>query len=206
MGMDELIATLEREADERCAAIRAEAEQQVERLRRAAEARVEARRIEARHALEAELEAREAAQGAAARRQIRRALLRARRNALNRVFRRAHEMLPDAARTPAWEASVPEELRRALACLGDADVDVTCPPELADAVRAAADRLPVSATAGWPDGARRLHIVARDGAPPGFVLHGRVTDVQVDATLPTRLAAARPELEMRVLRCVETST
>lgn len=203
MGMDELIATLEREADERCAAIRAEAEQQAERLRRDAEARTETRRIEARRALEEELRDRDATQGAATRKKIRGVLLRARRSALDRVFRRAREMLPDAARTPEWEATVPEELRRALTCLGDADVDVTCPPDLGVAIRAAAERLPASGTADRP-GAARLHIVELDGAAPGFVLHGRTTDVQVDATLPTRLAAARPELEMRVLRRVET--
>ncbi|MGD8494795.1 MAG: V-type ATP synthase subunit E family protein [Gemmatimonadales bacterium] len=203
--MDELIATLEREADERCEAIRADAEQQVERLRRAAEVRVEERRSEVRRRLETELQARDATQGAATRKKIRGVLLRARRSALDRVFRRAREMLPDAALTPEWEATVPEELRRALACLGDVDVDVTCPPDLGAAIRAAAESLPPSEAADRPDAVRRLHIVEREGAPPGFVLHGRVTEVEVDATLPTRLAAARPELAARVLRGVETS-
>lgn len=200
--MDELIATLEREAEERCAAVLAEAEQQAERLRREAEARMNERRTGAWRALEAELQARDAAEGAAARTEIRGVVLRARRSALDRVFRRARGLLPEAVKTPAWEASVPAELSRALACLADVDVEVTCPRELGGVVRAASASLSAS-TGGDTGSERRLHVVEEVDAPPGFALHGMVTNVRVDATLPTRLAAARPELEMRVLRRME---
>ena len=42
--MEELIATLEREADERCAALLADAEREAQRVRDAAESRFERRR------------------------------------------------------------------------------------------------------------------------------------------------------------------
>lgn len=205
MGMDELIATLEREAEERCAAFVAEAEREAQRVREAAESRFARRRQEAERELEEELRRREVALTASVRTQMRRVQLRARRGALDRVFLRAAALLPDAARTAAWETSVPADLRQALGCLGDAEVEVTCPPGLGETLRAAVDSvagaLPSEATAGSE--VRRIRVVERADADPGFDVRGAVTGVRVDVTLPTRLAAARPELEMRLLEALE---
>lgn len=205
MGMEELIATLEREADERCAALVVEAEREAQRVREAAESRFARRRQAAERELEEEVRRREVARTASVRTQMRRVLLRARRGALDRVFRRAAALLPDAARTEAWEATVPDDLRQALECLGDADVVVTCPSGLGATLREAVDAtcgtLPFDDTAGSE--VRRIRVVERADADPGFDVRGVVTGVRVDVTLRTRLAAARPEFEMRVLEALE---
>lgn len=209
MGMEELIATLEREADERCAALLADAEREAQRVRDAAESRFERRRQAAEREMEEELRRRAAALTASVRAQMRRVLLRARRGALDRVFRRAAALLPDAARTTAWESSVPADLRRALSCLGDADVEVTCPSGFGETLREAVSSVPGALPSDETDhGAaasevRRIRVTEREDANPGFEVCGAVTGVRVDVTLPTRLAVARPELEMRVLEALE---
>jgi len=203
--MEELIATLEREADEQCAALVAEAEREAQRVREAAESRSARRRQAAERELEEEVRRQEVARTASVRTQMRRVLLRARRGALDRVFRRAAGLLSDAARTEAWETTVPADLRQALDCLGDADVVVTCPSGLGETLREAVDAtlgtLPSDDTAGSE--VRRIRVVERVDADPGFDVRGVVTGVRVDVTLPTRLAAARPEFEMRVLEALE---
>ena len=205
MGMEELIATLEREADERCAALLADAEREAQRVRDAAESRFERRRQAAERGLEEEWRRREVTLTAAVRTQTRRVLLRARRGALDRVFRRAAALLPDAARTEAWETTVPADLRQALECLGDADVVVTCPPGLGETLRAAVEDVPEALNSDDTAGSevRRIRVVERADADLGFDVRGVVTGVRVDVTLPTRLAAARPEFEMRVLEALE---
>jgi len=205
VGMEELIATLEREADERCAALVADAECEAQRVREVAESRFARRRQAAEREVEEEWRRREVTLTASVRTQMRRVLLRARRGALDRVFRRAAALLPDAARTEAWATTVPADLRQALECLGDADVVVTCPSGLGETLRAAVDAtpgtLPSDDTTG--SGVRRIRVVERADADPGFDVRGVVTGVRVDVTLPTRLAAARPEFEMRVLGALE---
>jgi len=100
---------------------------------------------------------------------------------------------------------VTADLRQALACLGDSDVVVTCPAGLGDVLRTAAASIleaePSGAASGTDD--RRIQVQEGEDASPGFELRGSVTGVRVDVTLPTRLAGARPELEMRVLEELE---
>lgn len=209
MGMEDLIATLEREAGERCTALLAEAEREAQRVRETAENRFEQKRLAAERELEEELRRREAALTASVRTQMRRVLLRARRGVLDRVFRRASALLPDAARTTVWESSVPADLRQALECLGDADVEVTCPAGFGETLRAAVSSVPgalpsdEAAHEAAASEVRRIRVTEREDADPGFEVCGAVTGVRVDVTLPTRLAVARPELEMRVLETLE---
>jgi vacuolar-type H+-ATPase subunit E/Vma4 len=207
--MEELIATLEREADERCAALVAEAEREAQRVREAAESRFARRRQEAERDLEEELRRREVTLTASVRTQMRRVLLRARRGALDRVFRRAAAMLPGAVRTEAWGTTVPGDLRQALECLGDADVEVICQAGLGETLRAAVSSVPGALPAdeaahqAAASEVRRVRVTEREDADPGFEVCGAVTGVRVDVTLPTRLTVARPELEMRVLGALE---
>jgi len=205
VGMEALIARLEREAEERCAELLTEAEGEAERVRQEAETRFERRREEAQRVLDEELRRQDAAAGAAARTSVRTVLLRARRNALDRVFQQARALLPEAVRTEAWASSVTADLRQALACLGDTDVVVSCPAGLGDTLRTAASSIlkaePSNAASGTDD--RRIQVQEGEDASPGFEVRGTVTGVRVDVTLPTRLAGARPELEMRVLEDLE---
>lgn len=195
MGMDDLIATLEREAEERCAGARETARREAEKIRREADERLERKRAEAAEALEAELDAREEAALAEARTATRAARLRARRRALDRVFRHARELLPGALRRPAYLASLPAALEGALACLPEDHVEIVCSPglveELRDAARSAAGR--------------DVDVRESDAAPAGFLARGAESGVEVDATLATRLESARPDLEREVLADLEAA-
>jgi len=197
MGMDELIATLEREAEARCSAAREAARREAERIRRAADERLERRRAEAAAELEAELAEREEGALAEARTAVRGARLRARRRALERVFRRARELLPAALEEPAYVRSLPRSLVDALACLADDRVEIACPPALAPALRRAAAAAEVGS---------RVEIVGSEEAAAGFLARGARTGVRVDATLATRLETARPELELVVLPRLEAAS
>lgn len=200
MGMDELIATLEREAEERCDALLDDARREAERIRRDTDERLERRRAAAARALESELDGRFATTMAATRTRIRGALLRARRRVLDRVFRRASELNPALLETPSFLASVPDALRMALSCLSSEDVEVSCPPVMASHVRRAADAL-TSETTSLPP--RRIRVTEVEDAPAGFEVRGSTTGVLVDLTVPTRLEDVRPELEMDVLRLID---
>lgn len=199
MGMEELIATLERETDERCTAVREEARREAERIRRETDERLERRRAEAVRALEAELHASEDAGLAATRREVRGAILRARRGALDRVFRRAAELLPMALEDTTYLEALPRELRGALSCIDDAEVEIDCPPGLAPHLETAAESVRADASAGVP----KIRIFPSDDAAAGFVVRGPTSGVRVDATLATRLEVLRPELEPDVLRELE---
>lgn len=183
VGIDGLLATLEREADERCAEAGRAADRDVEAIRSTTERRLRGLREVAIRDLEAELARRSEADLAAARRAARTALLRARRNLLERVFQRVGARLPDAVRRPEYLASLPAELDLAFACVDPVGAEVACPPGLADAIR---DARPGAAVRPDPE------------AQPGFTIrstHG----VVVDTTLASRLDARRLELEASLL-------
>lgn len=200
MGMDELIATLEREAEERSDALLDEARREADRIRRDTDERLERRSATAARRLESELNDRFAATMAATRTRIRSALLRAQRGALDRVFRRASELNLTLMESPSFLALVPDELRTALGCLSAEEVEVSCPPEMASHLRQAADAL---ATESGSLPRRRIRVVAVEDAPAGFEVRGGATGVLVDLTVPTRLDGIRPELEIDVLRLID---
>lgn len=200
MGMDELIATLEREAEERCDALLDDARREADRIRRDTDERLERRSATAARTLESELDDRFAATMATTRSQVRGALLRARRRVLDRVFRRASELNLALVETPSFLASVPDALRMALGCLSAEDVEVSCAPAMASHLREAADAVGPE-NSSLPG--RRIRVTEVKGAPAGFEVRGSATGVLVDMTVPTRLEDIRPELEMDVLRLID---
>ncbi|MFW6083885.1 MAG: V-type ATP synthase subunit E family protein [Gemmatimonadota bacterium] len=199
MGMEELIATLERETDERCTAAREEARREAERIGRETDERLERRRADAARTLDAELRASKEAGLAETRREVRGGVLRARRRAVDRVFRRAAELLPMALDDTAYLEALPGELRGALSCIDDVEVEMDCPPGLAPHLETAAEAVRADASAG----VQEIRITPSDDAPAGFVVRGAASGVRVDATLRTRLEVLRPELEPDVLRELE---
>lgn len=200
MGMDELIATLEREAEERCDALLDDARREAERIRRDTDERLERRSATAARTLESELDDRFAETMATTRTRIRGALLRARRRVLDRVFRRASELNLALVESPSFLASVPDALRMALSCLSSEDVEVSCPPVMASHLRQAADAV-MSEARSRPR--RQIRVTEVEDAPAGFEARGSTTGVLVDLTVPTRLEDVRPELEMDVLQLID---
>jgi vacuolar-type H+-ATPase subunit E/Vma4 len=200
MGMDELIATLERDAEERCEALLDEARREAERIRRDTDGQLERRSVSAARTLESELNDRFAATMATTRTRIRGALLRARRRALDRVFLRASELHLAVMEYPVFLTSLPDALRNALSCLGAEEVEVSCPPAMGPPLREAADA--VAAEDSSVPG-RRIRVTEVEHAPAGFVARGLATGVLVDLTVPTRIEGLRPELEMDVLRLID---
>lgn len=198
MGMEELIATLEREAEESCTAALEEARREAERIRRKTDQLLERRRADAAAEMQAERDAWESMKLAATRKATRGAMLRAQRHALDRVFARANELLPAATDDSAYLDALPRDLRRALSCVADAEVELVCPSELAP-------RLEMAAKAIFEDGEGnvRLHVQSSSDAAPGFVAVGRESGVRVDATLETRLEGLRPQIEPDLLRRFE---
>lgn len=198
MGMEELIATLERETEERCTTALEEARREAERIRRETDELLERRRADAASEMQAERHARESERLAATRKETRGALLRAQRDALDRVFDRARALLPATMEDSAYLDALPDELRRALSCVADQEIRLDCPPVLAA-------RLEAEVGAISPDGAAGVRLRVRPSADtaPGFVAVGDASGVRVDATLATRLDGLRPELEPELLRRFE---
>ena len=188
--MQELIGTLEREAEARSAAILEEARESAARLIEESEREIE-------HRIEAQVEAREtrwrrdaSARVSLARREAEERALAARENLMRNVFARAAERLSDLPNSPRYARAASTLLERALSFLPASEVEVVCDPATARAVREVAARA----------GAR---IEIRPDAAPGIVARSAAGSVSVDATLATLLDRLRPTLAMHVAARVE---
>jgi vacuolar-type H+-ATPase subunit E/Vma4 len=188
--MQELIGTLEREAEARSAAILEEARESAARVIEEGEREIERR-------IEAEVEAREerwrreaGARVARARREAEERALAAREELLRKVFARAAKRLGDLPDSPRYARAAPRLLERALSFLPAGGSQVVCDPATARAVTEVAARA----------GAR---IEARHDAAPGIVARSAAGSVSVDATLATLLDRLRPTFAMDVAARVE---
>lgn len=192
--MEELIAELERKADERAEAILEDAHEKAERIR--AEAEREAERLESEHLGEREREWRgEAARRLAdVREEGTRTELVARADLLDRIFERAEESLPDAARSETYRETLPERLRAAAAFLEGVAAEAACAPALAEAVREAVEPL------------EGIRVEPDPTVPPGFLLRAAYDGAVVDATLTDALGRHRPELSIEVLERLRGSS
>lgn len=175
MGLAELVSRLEREADARVARLRADADAQVEAIRAAAaldatrerEGVLASRSAERRAGLELEL--------ARARQRARRDVLAAERALVDRVLARVRELLDAVDRDAVYLAALPARVEEVLRFAPE-EVVVRCRPSLARVVREASGR----------HGAASCEEVL--GMPVGVALAARDGSVEVDDTLPTRLA------------------
>ncbi len=179
MGLEELVARLERDADARVAAIEAKAREEIDAFEseraRAASARESealAKKRDARtRASEREL--------AKARRRASSDVLRARHEVFDRAIARAPELLASANVDAVYRATLAARLEDALAHV-TGDAVVRCRAELADAARAALGE--------------RAEVRVDDAVASGFVLE--TANVVIDETLASRLARMRDALVM----------
>lgn len=188
--MQELIGTLQREAEARSAAILEEARETAVRLIEESEREIE-------HRIEAQVEVREkrwrrdaSARVSLARREAEERALAAREDLLRKVFARAAEHLGHLPDSPRYARAAPGLLERALSFLPAAGAEVVCDPATARAV------MEVAARAG-------ARIDARPDAAPGIVARSAAGSVSVDATLATLFDRLRPTLAMDVAARVE---
>jgi len=186
MGIDDLIARLERDADARVAAIDARARAEVQTIRDAAK---EASVLASHRALAARRTARRARLAeeiAVAKRQARAVRLVAEHSLLEQVMARAAALLDGADRDAVYLSSLRERIAGALRYMEGAAVAVRCRPALVPAVRAALE------------GRRDVTVLPVATMAAGFTAVARDGTVEVDDTLPARLARMRPRLLIRL--------
>jgi len=175
MGLAELVSKLEREADARVARMRADTDARVQAMsaaamldeRREREGILASRAAERRGRLELEL--------AQARQRARQDELAGERALVDRVLARVRELLDDIDRDAAYVAGLPVRVEQVLR-FAPHEVVVRCRPSLAGAIRQTLERRPDASCEEVPDMAVGVVLVARDGS------------MEVDDTLPTRLA------------------
>lgn len=187
MGLEELVARLERDAAARVAEIEARAQLEIDAIeaedaltasRRQADA-LASERARRRELLDREL--------AEARRRARAEALRARHAIVDRVMARAGELLDRAPKDPAYLSTQGARLRRAMGFFAGGAV-VRCRPELAPAAREALKEIEGVVVEETPGMAAGVTLSARDGS------------MDIDDTLPARLARLRDELAIELLR------
>lgn len=185
MALAELIAALERGAEEEVRRIREEADAEVARLDEEVRACLDGRRARERARLQERLRGETELRLSAARLEGRRHVLAARDGMLERVLEAARGRLPEALADPRYLEPLPAALERALGFLPDGGV-VLCSPEIASVVR--------EALGGFADVEVRLGL----DAGTGFIVASADESVRVDGTLEARLAGAWPELAIYV--------
>ena len=188
MGLDALLATLEREAEAQRAGIEREAEASAARILAQMEAEVGRR---SRLALDREGERvrRDSdREFAAYRRRLLEEALRARAATLDRIIARAEALIAQLS-APDYAGQVPGMVAATLRYLEGVPAVLECQPDLEAAVRAAA--------AGRP-----VRVVASAGARPGVVARAEDGSVTVDGSLAGRLARLRADLAIELAAAI----
>lgn len=114
-------------------------------------------------------------------------VLEARATALERVWRRAREILSEDSIAQRLRVVAPAHVSEALPYLEGKDIVVRCGAPLADAVRTAAQR------DAWT-----VAVTIDDDQAVGVVVAAADGSVSIDNTLPARLARLRPQLATEV--------
>lgn len=190
MALAELIAALERGAEEEVWRIREEADAELARLGEEVRTRLDARRARELARLQERLRGETELRLSAARLQGRRHVLAARDGMLDRVLEATRACLPEALVDPRHLRTLPAALERALGFLPDGGV-VLCSPEIVGVVR--------ESLGGFAD------VEVRPGldAGAGFIAASADESVSVDGTLEARLAGTWPEFAIHIGGLVE---
>jgi vacuolar-type H+-ATPase subunit E/Vma4 len=194
MALDELLRCLERESDDRIAALVAQARAQADQLRVGRTAESAARRDAALAAREAELRAAAARDLDATRREARRRVLQARAEALERIRRRADDLLTERAADPAFLPSQAQDLERALGYLDGASAVVEAPAPLVPGLRA------------MLEGRARVVAQSIGAVRTGLTIRAEGGGLTVDATPGGRLARAWTRLGIDLAARLESMT
>lgn len=189
MGLDALLAALEREAsaesDRHLSAARAEAE----RIREAGEARAAALVAARRREVAADHARRSTAAMTAVVRAARARELQAQAALLEQVRVRTRDMLA-VAPLREWQSALPTLVDAGLRYAGAGEVEVFCSPAAEAAVR--------EALAGRSD----ARVVADADVPAGIEVRRADNTMRVRLTLPDRLDALWPAIRLDVLDAV----
>ncbi|MBK9693166.1 MAG: hypothetical protein IPO73_15995 [Gemmatimonadetes bacterium] len=190
MALQDLLAALEREAEQRISAEQAEAAAAAAALTRDAEALRVARRDDALARERSRLETTAARDVALATREAEHAVLTAREALVERVLGLVREGLAREALSPAEVAALARLAERALDHAGDRPALVRTTSALRQAVadRCAARGVPVEVDAA-------LHAGSQVGTADGRVL--------IDASLPGRLVAREAEARIHIVASLE---
>jgi vacuolar-type H+-ATPase subunit E/Vma4 len=189
MGLEDLIARLEKDADARVAEIEARAEEEARAIEAAGDARSRAVRDEAlaerRRALRARLD-RDLAE---ARQAAMRARLVARHALVERVLERAQRLATSADAERAYHAVAPRRLAAVLRFVAGRSAIVRCRPDVAAALSAL-------------DGAS-VEVVVDASAPLGLLVATRDRTFEVDDTIASQLERLRPAIAIDAVREVD---
>jgi vacuolar-type H+-ATPase subunit E/Vma4 len=185
MPLLDLIAALEREAEQRAATIRREAEVEARDIVAAAETRTAAKQQQEVSAYEAELEASAHNELTVARRAARAQWLVARSELLARVHAAVRAQLDTVLNSPAYRAHLAVQLERAWRYV-EGPAQIRCTPSIAPIIR--------------------VHAAARADttvAPDADVGHGfciRAGAQEVSSTLEDAVEMNWPKLSIKVMR------
>ncbi len=186
MGLDALVAALERHAAEAREAVLASATRRAAEIREQAEARVAREREERLRDVEHDHHQASGARIAAATRAARLQVLEAERSRLEALRAEAEAALRGlpAAR---WAAAIPVLVATALRYAGSRATTLRCAPEAEDAV--------------WAIAGRRedTTVVGVMGMPPGVLLTSDDGRLDVPLTVVDRLAVCWPDLQLALL-------
>jgi vacuolar-type H+-ATPase subunit E/Vma4 len=189
--LSELLTALERETEAGAAEVLTRARAEAERLLRVATseetARVQERVAEHASALHGRAEGRLVE----ARRKAETRVLEARRKLLDRIFEGALALEGEVRGWPSYPGALERDVRTLLALTAGLKVTLLCP---------AADRSSIVAVAGAGVG-----IEASPEMTAGVRLRSADGRLEVDCSLPARLAAARATLAIRVLQQLEAA-
>jgi vacuolar-type H+-ATPase subunit E/Vma4 len=191
VGLSELIAGLEREAEQERVALARQADAEIRAIETATEEAVN--EITARTLAEEQARRHVAKERAvaAARRQARAGELDMRHAQIARILERARELLPEAATTSEYLAALPVCVDDALSYLKGIRTRVRCHPALADRMQ--------NVTARYDN----VELVIDASVGTGFVAEAVDGSVAVDHTLVSRLAALAPRLRVQLSRMVD---
>lgn len=188
MALEHLVVALEREAETRIGVELDAARTEAARLEAEASSRIAQLRTDALQQRRIRLQQEAERIVAAARREARQKLLLARHRLLDRVLRRALELAPDVARSPAYLAGLPDDLVRAMSYIGESAAVVRCSPALATELQ------PLLVGHGeW-----KLEV--DPALAPGFQVAAADGSVVVDRTLPRRLLLEEARLRLETLQ------
>lgn len=191
MGLDALLAALEREARAEADRYLSAAREEAERIRAAGEARAAALVAARRREVAADHAKRSTAAMTAVVRTARARELQAQAGLLEQVQARTRDVL-SAAPLREWQQVLPSLLEAGLRYAGAGEVEVYCSPAAEAAVQ--------QALTGRPD----ARVVADPDVPAGIEVRRADNTMRVRLTLPDRLDALWPAIRLAVLDAVGT--
>lgn len=187
MGIEELIARLERDADARVAKIRERAKAEKDAIEAASAALSERLRAEALAARARERRVKFDQALAVARQRANAERLAAEYALLERILARTRELIAVVDVEPEYLAAVPLQLERALRFVEGRPIVVRCRPSIAPAARAALAMRSDATVEEAPDAPVGIRIALRDGS------------MEVDDTLLERLSRLRTRLAIELV-------